>query len=107
MGLGLFLGFPVGYPNSYFYARQYPYPYPYYYYSAPTYYAYTSPVPLYTGSGYTTIVPGATAGIGDRVLVVQEGFSAMTSVGQTNSPIDASVIGIIDSIDVFDTGSAE
>ena len=47
------------------------------------------------------------AGIGDCVLVVQEGYSAMTSVGRTNAPIDASVIGIIDVIDVFDTGSGE
>ena len=36
------------------------------------------------------------AGVGDRVLAVQEGFSAMTSVGHTESPIDAAVIGVID-----------
>ena len=36
------------------------------------------------------------AGVGDRVLAVQEGFSAMTSVGHTDSPIDAAVIGVID-----------
>jgi ethanolamine utilization protein EutN len=36
------------------------------------------------------------AGVGDRVLAVQEGFSAMTSVGHTESPIDAAVIGIVD-----------
>jgi ethanolamine utilization protein EutN len=47
------------------------------------------------------------AGIGDRVLVVQEGFAAMTSVDRPNSPIDASVIGIVDEIDVFDSGNAE
>src|SRR5688572_27803394 len=29
------------------------------------------------------------AGVGDRVLAVQEGFSAMTSVGHTEAPIDA------------------
>jgi microcompartment protein CcmK/EutM len=40
------------------------------------------------------------AGIGDRVLVVQEGFSAMTSVGRPESPIDASVIGIIDLVEL-------
>jgi ethanolamine utilization protein EutN len=40
------------------------------------------------------------AGIGDRVLVVQEGFSAMTSVGRPNSPIDASVIGVIDLVEL-------
>ncbi len=38
------------------------------------------------------------AGVGDRVLVVQEGFSAMTAVGRPQSPIDMSVIGVIDSI---------
>ncbi len=40
------------------------------------------------------------AGIGDRVLVTTEGFSAMTSVGRPNSPIDMAVIGVIDSLDV-------
>ena len=40
------------------------------------------------------------AGIGDRVLVVQEGFSAMTSVGRPESPIDASVIGVIDLVEL-------
>ena len=40
------------------------------------------------------------AGIGDRVLVVQEGFSAMTSVGRPDSPIDASVIGVIDAVEL-------
>jgi len=40
------------------------------------------------------------AGIGDRVLIVTEGFSAMTAVGRPNSPIDTAVIGVIDSIDL-------
>ena len=39
------------------------------------------------------------AGVGDRVLAVQEGFSAMTSVGHTESPIDAAVIGIVDMVE--------
>lgn len=38
------------------------------------------------------------AGVGDRVLAVLEGFSAMTSVGQSFSPIDAAVIGVVDSL---------
>jgi ethanolamine utilization protein EutN len=42
----------------------------------------------------------AGAGIGDRVLLVLEGFSAMTSVGRPNSPIDMGVIGVIDRVDV-------
>lgn len=40
------------------------------------------------------------AGIGDRVLAVQEGFSAMTAVGRTNSPIDAAVIGVVDAVEL-------
>ena len=40
------------------------------------------------------------AGIGDRVLIATEGFSAMTSVGRPNSPIDTAVIGFIDAIEL-------
>jgi microcompartment protein CcmK/EutM len=40
------------------------------------------------------------AGIGDRVLIATEGFSAMTSVGRPQSPIDTSVIGFIDQIEL-------
>lgn len=42
----------------------------------------------------------ADAGVGDRVLVVTEGFSAMTAVGRPESPIDVAVIGIVDRIDI-------
>ena len=41
------------------------------------------------------------AGVGDRVLLATEGFSAMTAVGRPNSPIDAAVIGIIDAIELI------
>jgi ethanolamine utilization protein EutN len=41
------------------------------------------------------------AGIGERVLLTTEGFSAMTSVGRPNSPIDSAVIGIIDTVDLI------
>ena len=40
------------------------------------------------------------AGIGDRVLAVQEGFSAMTAVGHVESPIDAAVIGVVDLVEI-------
>jgi ethanolamine utilization protein EutN len=40
------------------------------------------------------------AGIGDRVLIATDGFSAMTSVGRPHSPIDMAVVGFIDSIDL-------
>ena len=41
------------------------------------------------------------AGVGDRVLVSMEGFSAMTSVGRPKSPIDMAVIGFIDEIELL------
>ena len=40
------------------------------------------------------------AGVGDRVLLVTEGFSAMTGVGGPQSPIDMAVVGFIDDIDL-------
>ena len=40
------------------------------------------------------------AGVGDKVLLATEGFSAMTSVGRPNSPIDMAVIGFIDHIEL-------
>lgn len=39
------------------------------------------------------------AGVGDRVLLVTEGFSAMTAVGRPESPIDMAILGVIDRID--------
>jgi ethanolamine utilization protein EutN len=41
------------------------------------------------------------AGIGDKVLVATEGYSAFTSVGRHMEPIDMSVIGIIDQVDLL------
>ena len=40
------------------------------------------------------------AGVGDRVLIATEGFSAMTAVGRTNAPIDVAVIGVIDDVEL-------
>jgi ethanolamine utilization protein EutN len=39
-------------------------------------------------------------GIGECVLLTTEGFSAMTSVGRPNSPIDMAVIGVIDRVEI-------
>ena len=41
------------------------------------------------------------AGVGDRVLLATEGYSAMTSVGRPQSPIDMAVIGFIDHIEIL------
>jgi len=40
------------------------------------------------------------AGIGERVLLTTDGYSAMTAVGRPNSPIDSAVIGVIDSVEI-------
>jgi ethanolamine utilization protein EutN len=40
------------------------------------------------------------AGPGDRVLLAQDGFAAMTSVARPNSPIDAAVLGVIDAVEL-------
>jgi ethanolamine utilization protein EutN len=40
------------------------------------------------------------AGVGDRVLLANEGFSAMTAVGRPQSPIDMAVIGVIDAVEL-------
>jgi ethanolamine utilization protein EutN len=42
------------------------------------------------------------AGIGDRVLLVTEGFSAMTSVGRPQSPIDMAIVGVIDHVEFME-----
>ena len=47
-------------------------------------------------------VDAVDAGVGDKVLLATEGFSAMTSVGRPNSPIDMAVIGFIDHIELVD-----
>lgn len=41
------------------------------------------------------------AGVGDRVLLATEGFSAMTAVDRPQSPIDMAVIGFIDRVDLL------
>ena len=38
------------------------------------------------------------AGVGDRVLVVTEGWSAMTAVERPHAPIDMAVVGVIDTV---------
>jgi len=38
------------------------------------------------------------AGEGDRVLVVQEGKSASMAAGRSESPLDAAIVGVIDTV---------
>jgi ethanolamine utilization protein EutN len=45
-------------------------------------------------------VDSVNAGVGERVLLTQDGYAAFTSVGLGPAPIDAAVIGIIDHVDL-------
>lgn len=45
-------------------------------------------------------VDAVDAGQDEIVLLVTEGYSAMTSVGRPDSPIDLAVIGVIDRVDL-------
>jgi ethanolamine utilization protein EutN len=45
-------------------------------------------------------VDSVDAGIGDRVLLATEGFSAFTSVGRPMTPIEMAVIGVIDNVEL-------
>lgn len=47
------------------------------------------------------------AGVGDRVLLVTEGFSAMTAVERPQSPIDMAVIAVIDSVNLHEPEHAK
>lgn len=46
-------------------------------------------------------IDGADSGIGDRVLVVLDGYAAMYVLGKFFTPVDAAVIGVVDRVDLF------
>lgn len=50
-------------------------------------------------------IDSVSAGIGDRVLLVLDGFAAFTAAGHKQAPLDAAVIGVIDRIDLADSPS--
>jgi microcompartment protein CcmK/EutM len=47
-------------------------------------------------------VDGVGAGVRERVLVVLEGRSAGEAIGRKGAPVDAAIVGIIDSVDADD-----
>ena len=56
-----------------------------------------------TADGTTILaLDGVGAGVGDRVLVVQEGWSAATTVDRDGAAIDAAVVGVVDEVDLAD-----
>lgn len=40
------------------------------------------------------------AGVGDRVLVVMEGRASAMALGRSQAPVDAAIIGVVDSVDL-------
>lgn len=48
-------------------------------------------------------IDGVDAGIGDRVLVVLDGWAAMKVLGKFFTPVDAAVVGVVDQVDLIDT----
>ena len=51
-------------------------------------------------SGYTVAVDTVGAGFHERVLVVA-GSSARLAEGLKDTPVDAAIVGVIDTVDVF------
>jgi ethanolamine utilization protein EutN len=52
-------------------------------------------------SGYLIAMDGGVdAGIGDRVLVVDEGSSARQVIGDPNAPVRSIILGVVDRVDV-------
>jgi ethanolamine utilization protein EutN len=47
-------------------------------------------------------VDGVGAGISERVLVVMEGRAAGDAIGRKGAPVDAAIVGIVDSVDWTD-----
>ncbi len=45
---------------------------------------------------------GVDAGVGDRVLVVREGWSAATTVDREGAAIDAAIVGVVDEVNLTD-----
>ena len=43
------------------------------------------------------------AGLSERVLVVQEGRAAGEALGRALAPVDAAILGIVDTVDVEET----
>ncbi|HVX65251.1 MAG TPA: EutN/CcmL family microcompartment protein [Bryobacteraceae bacterium] len=47
-------------------------------------------------------VDSVQAGVGDRVLVATDGFSAMTAVDRPKSPTEMVVLGIVDEVSLIE-----
>jgi microcompartment protein CcmK/EutM len=52
-------------------------------------------------AGYLVAVDTVDAGVGDRVLIVS-GSSARMASGQKDCPVDAAIVGVVDTVSVKD-----
>ncbi len=50
--------------------------------------------------GYLIAVTAVEAGVGDQVLVLDEGSGARQILGNKDAPIRSMVVGIVDSVDI-------
>ena len=50
--------------------------------------------------GELLAVDGAGAGVGEKVLIVLEGRSASEAIGAKAAPVDAAIVGIVDTVDL-------
>jgi ethanolamine utilization protein EutN len=53
-----------------------------------------------TAAGYTIAVDRVDAGVGDTVLILDEGSSARQLFGVETGPVRAVIIGIVDQVDL-------
>lgn len=50
--------------------------------------------------GAVLAIDSVDAGVGDRVLLVQEGRAAQLALGKGTAAVDAAVIGVVDSVEL-------
>jgi ethanolamine utilization protein EutN len=50
--------------------------------------------------GELLAVDGAGAGVGEQVLIVLEGRAASEAIRRTAAPVDAAIVGIVDTVDL-------
>ena len=46
-------------------------------------------------------IDGVSAGIGDRVLLVQDGKAAMQVLGRGMAAVDAAIVGVVDEVELL------
>jgi microcompartment protein CcmK/EutM len=52
--------------------------------------------------GTVLAIDSVDAGIGDRVLLVQDGKAAMQALGRGLAGVDAAIVGVVDSLDTVE-----